>query len=73
MIFVFIFLQNFNVMTLCTWFDICSSGKVNSAERYQNRVARFELNRAYMKIRTPNSFCKIKLNFLNIFMDFGDL
>ena len=46
-----------HVMTICTRFDICSSGKVKSGEGYLNRVASFEQNRAYMKIRATNSPC----------------
>ena len=37
--------------------EFCSSGKVKSCEGYPKRVARLGLNRAYMKIRTPNSCC----------------
>ena len=49
----FVCIFSAHVMTLCTRFDICSSGKVKSGEGLPNRVAGFGLNRAYMKIRTP--------------------
>ena len=51
----------------CTRFDICSSGKVKSGEEYPNRVTRFGLNRAYMKIRLPNSCCQDKPKFFLAF------
>ena len=70
---MFVYRFSTHVITLCTRFDICSSCKVNSGERYPNRVVSFGLNRAYMKIRTPNSCCTDTLDFLNIFMDFWDL
>ena len=41
-------------MTISTRFDICSSGKVKSDERYPNRVASFGPNGAYMKFLKPN-------------------
>ena len=44
--------------TICTRFDICSSGKLKSGEEYPNRDAQFGLNNAYimyMKFQTPNS------------------
>ena len=62
---------NTHVITLCTRFDICSSGKVNSGERYPNRVVSFGLNRAYMEIRTSSSCYTDKTWFLNIFYGFS--
>ena len=71
---MFVYIFSTHVITLCTRFDMCSSGKVNSGERYPNRVVRLGLNRAYMKIRTPNSCCTDNTwFFFNIFMDFWDL
>ena len=46
--------------------------KVKSGESYPNRVVNFELNRAYMKILTPNSCCTDNTWLLNIFMDCWD-
>ena len=45
----FVFIHSTQVMTICTRFDNCSFGKVKSGEWYQNKVASFGLNRAYMK------------------------
>ena len=42
MMFVYIF--STHVITLCTRFNICLSGKVNSGERYPNRVVSSGLN-----------------------------
>ena len=50
--------------------SICSSGKVNSGERYPNRVQSFGQNRAYMKIRTPNSCCTDNTWFFEYFYGF---
>ena len=60
---MFAYLFSTHVMTLCTRFDICSSGKVKSGEGYPNRVSFFALNSAYMKTRTPNSCCTDNTQF----------
>ena len=52
---MFVYIFSTHVITLCTRFDNCSSGKVNLGERYPNRVGSFGLNRAFMKIWTLNS------------------
>ena len=44
--------------------------KVKLGERYPNRVVNFELNRAYMKIRTPNSCCTDNTWFFEYFYGF---
>ena len=46
------------------------SFKVKSDESYPNRLASFVLNRAYMKIGTPNSCCTDKVYFCEHFLDF---
>ena len=66
----FAYIFSTHVITLCTRFDICSSGKVNSSERYPNRVVSFGLNIAYMKIRTPNSCCTDNTWFFEYFYGF---
>ena len=67
---MFVYIFSTHVITLCIRFDICSSGKVNSGERYPNRVVSFGLNRAYMKIRTPNSCCTDNTWFFEYFYGF---
>ena len=67
---MFVYIFSTHVITLCTRFNICLSGKVNSGERYLNRVVGFGLNRAYMKIRTPNSCCTDNTWFFEYFYGF---
>ena len=67
---IFVYTFSTHVITLCTRFDICSSGKVNSGERYPNRVVSFGLNRAYMNIRTPSSCCTDNTWFFKYFYGF---
>ena len=57
-------------ITNSTRFNICSSGEVNSGERYPNRVVSFGLNRAYIKNRTPNSCCADNTWFFEYFYRF---
>ena len=52
---VYIHVHSTHVVTMCTRFDICSSGNVKSDEGYPNRVGSIGLNRAYRKIRNPSS------------------
>ena len=68
---MFIYIFSTHVITLCTRFDICSSGKVNSGERYPNRVVSLGLNSAYMKIQTPTSCCTDNTWFFWIFLNIG--
>ena len=67
---MFVYIFSTHVITLCTRFDICSSVKVNSGERYPNRVVSFGLNRAYIKFRTPNSCCTDNTWFFEYFYEF---
>ena len=67
---MFVYKFSTHVITLCTQFDICSSGNMNSGERYPNRVVSFGLNRAYMNIRTPNSCCTDNTWFFEYFYGF---
>ena len=67
---MFVYIFSTHVITLCTRFDICSSGKVNSGERYPYRVVSLGLNRAYMKTRTPNSCCTDNTWFFEYFYGF---
>ena len=50
----FLFINKPSVAPCCL--HITCIAKVKSGERYPHRVVNFELNRAYMKIRTPNSW-----------------
>ena len=67
---MFVYMFSTHVITLCTWFDIYSSGKVNSGEKYPNRVVSFGLNRASMKVRTPNMCCTDNTWFFEYFYGF---
>ena len=67
---MFVYIFSTHVIKLCTRFHICSSGKVNSGEMYPNRVVSFGINRAYMKIRTPNSCCTDNTWFFEYFYGF---
>ena len=53
--------QNPSVAPCCL--HITCIAKVKSGERYPNRVVNFELNKAYMEIRTPNSCCTDNTRF----------
>ena len=70
---IFVYIHCTHVMTICTRFDICSSGKVKLGEGYPNRVASFGLNTACMKIGTPNSPCTDNTYLFGILLDFCDL
>ena len=68
---MFVYIFSTHVITLCTPIDSCSSGKVISmGEGYLNRVASFELNRAYTIIRTLNSPCTDTTWFFEYFYGF---
>ena len=67
---MFVYIFSTHVITLCTRFDICSSGKVNSGERYLNRVVSLGLNIAYMKILSSNSCCTDNTWFFEYFHGF---
>ena len=64
----FLFINKPSVAPCCL--HITCIAKVKSGERYSNRVVNFELNRAYMKIRTPNSCCTDNILFFEYFYGF---
>ena len=57
-----ILLTHFRPMYICT----CKA-KVKSGEGYTNKIARFELNKAYIKIRKPNLPCTDNTLFFGLF------
>ena len=63
---MFVNIHSTDVMTICTRFDICSSGKVKSGDGYPNRVASFGIELIYLY---ENLNTQLVLNC----MDFRDL
>ena len=64
----FLFINKPSVAPCCL--HITCIAKVKSGERDPNRVVNFGLNRAYMKIRTPNSCCTDNTWFFEYFYGF---
>ena len=64
----FLFINKPSVASCCL--HITCIAKVKSGERYPNRVVNFVLNRAYIKIRTPNSCCTDNTWFFEYFYGF---